>query len=132
MSTTDRHDRRIPSGFVGGMIAYAILIALAVSILQSYRHPPGWLGYVLALPAAGAAAYAIISQLRLIARRDGVERFAQTESAAYAFWVTVLAALAYGLLEAFSHAPHLSMWAVWSFGMITWGAALTLLNRRLR
>jgi hypothetical protein len=52
-------------------------------------------------------------------------------SAAFSFFATVLAAMSYAMFEALDGAPHLSMWTVWTFGMLTWAASTAVVKARL-
>lgn len=129
--TTDVPRARPSRGFVLGMLGYVLyVIALAVLLSATAYHPAPVIGMLLALPGAAAAGYAVISQIRHVNRRDGIERHMQAEALGLAFLLTMLGALTYGLLETYARLPHLSMWFVWGFGMSAWGLASLLLRRR--
>ncbi|MBV9847366.1 MAG: hypothetical protein JOZ47_20190 [Kutzneria sp.] len=118
-------------GFVAGMAGYVLYVAVVSVALGSLNYqPPLLVGCLLALPAITLAGYALVSQYRFVASREGVERHVQVESAALAFLSTMLGVMTYALLESFAELPALSLWSVWAFGMVSWGAASVTLRRK--
>jgi hypothetical protein len=123
---------QVNRGFVLGMVAYFVFVIVAVVVLKAVHHPAAWVGAVLAVPPVGAAVFALTSQFRSIPRREGVERTALTDAAAWSFYVVALSALAYFFVEAWAGAPKLSMIWVWVYGMTVFAVASMLTNRRYR
>jgi hypothetical protein len=75
---------------------------------------------------------AVVGSLaRNVARIDGLDREVLLRSAAFAFFATALSAATYALFEAFDNAPRLSMWVVWTFGMLTWAVSTAVVKARL-
>jgi hypothetical protein len=68
-----------------------------------------------------------LNRVRLSATQAGFS----WPSISIAFFVTVLASLSYGLLEAFAGAPRLSALWTYTIAMLTWGFATLILARRL-
>ena len=119
---------------VATTVAYAVYVIGLSALLGSlhHHHPSAWLAGLLCLPAAVLGGYAVVHRFHEVRAGEGLESHVQTESAALAFLATVLAALTYALLEDFAHAPRLSMWAVWTFGLASWLAAKVILRYRYR
>jgi hypothetical protein len=60
-----------------------------------------------------------------------LERLIFNEGTSIAFFVTMLSALTYGLLESWVEAPHMSAWATWMVGMGSWGLLSIALRRKV-
>ncbi len=112
---------------MAGYVGYVVALSALFDRLR--YHPTTVVGVLLTVPAAVTASYAVLSQFRQISSQEGVERQVQSEAVIVAFLATLLAALTYGLLEAYAHLPHLSMWFVWAFGMAAWGIASAVRRR---
>jgi hypothetical protein len=123
--------RKIAIRFGAGMAAYVLLTVLG-ALLVDRLDPPTWARGLLVLGPVLAAVYAVGSQVTGIRSREGMERTVLTDAAALAFFVTVLAALAYGFLQGWAHAPALSMFWVWGFGMGAWLVTSLVISRRYR
>jgi hypothetical protein len=120
---------QIGRGFAVGMVAYAVLLVGAVTVLNAVEHPQ-WVGVLLAVPPAAAAIYAVTSQFRALRRLEGVERTQVTDAAAWSFYVVALSAMAYFLMEALADAPRIPMVLVWVYAMAVFGVANTVAWRR--
>ena len=83
------------------------------------------------LAAVPAVAFLPAGPLRQV-QREGVERHVLLRSASAAFFATMAAALAYGLLEAFAGVAPLSAWWCYGLGMSSWAVVSLVLGRRLR
>ncbi len=110
-------------GFFFYLSAYLALVMLAT--LDTGEKP---LDGTIAEPAFATAAtlalaVALVSAGRREFRREGVERVVFLESTCIAFFVTVIAAAGYALFEALADAPTISMWVIWSVGMLAWAIA---------
>ncbi len=115
-----------------GMGLYAVLLAIAVLVLNVVNHPPVAVAVVVALVPPLAAVGGILGQRRAIKAREGVERVILTEATSMAFYLTTLTALAYGFLESWAGAPRLSMFWVYFFGMAAWALFSATMSRSYR
>ncbi len=93
---------------------------------------PKWFGTAVAALASVALAVHMAVTVRQLWRREGVERQVFMEATAIAFFVTLVAGGVYALFEYLAGAPRLSMWWLWFFGMVAWGAISTFRMRQLR
>jgi hypothetical protein len=105
-----------------------MVFTVTAAIVVAEQHPRPWVGAVLAIPSIVCAVAAITVQARGVRRREGVERVEYVETTSVAFIATMLSALAYGFLQSWAGAPHLSAFWVWFYGMGVWGV-LTILRR---
>jgi hypothetical protein len=71
------------------------------------------------LAAVPAVAFLLAGPLRQV-QREGVERHVLLRLASAAFFATMAAALAYGLLEAFAGVAPLSAWWCYGLGLPRW------------
>jgi hypothetical protein len=115
-----------------GMGIYAALLVSAVVVLNTVHHPPLALTVILAVLPPAAATAAILGQRRQIRGREGIERTVLTEATSLSFYATALSALAYGFLESWAGAPHLSMLWVYFYAMAVWALLSVLLGRSFR
>jgi hypothetical protein len=115
-----------------GMTAYAVLLVIAVVVLNAIPHPPLAITVVLSLLPPCAAVAGVLGQRREIRAREGVERAVLIEATSLAFYVTAFAALTYGFLEAWAGAPRLSMFVVYIVAMAAWGVISIPMYRRYR
>jgi hypothetical protein len=71
--------------------------------------------------------------VRWVRRREGLERVVFHEAASLAFFVTMLSALSYGFLQAWTGVQgSLSGFYVYAFGMAAWAIISALVARRYR
>ncbi len=108
---------------------YFVLVG-AGSIFQSHKPQPTW---ALIAIAAGTIVSSVAGTLSAFLggrRSKEVDRLMFTESITIAFFVTMLFALSYGLLEAWFKAPKLSMWLVFTVGMVSWVVSSLVFRRR--
>jgi hypothetical protein len=115
-----------------GMTAYAVLLVIAVVVLNTVQHPPPVLTVLLALIPPCAAIAGVLGQRREIRAREGVERAVLIEATSLAFYVTAFAALTYGLHKVWAGAPRLSMFVVYIVAMGAWGLISIPMYRRYR
>lgn len=109
---------------------YTAVIAIGTVVLGD--NPSTLAGVVMAfLAAVPAVAFLLAGPLRQV-QREGVERQVLLQSASAAFFATMSAALAYGLLEAFAGLSPLSAWWLYGLGMGSWAVVSLVLGRRLR
>ena len=117
---------------VVGMGLYAVLLAIAVVVLNVVKDPPMPVAITIALVPPLAAMAAILGQRKAIKASEGIERVVLTEATSMAFYLTTLTALAYGFLESWARAPHLSMLWVYFFGMAAWTVFSATMSRSYR
>ena len=100
------------------------------TVLQVQDPKPKAALVAVAIGTIAAAVGAMIVRIRSGRRSRELERLLFSESSSIAFFVTVLGAVSYALLETWIDAPRVSMWFVWSFGMVAWGIASAIFRRR--
>jgi hypothetical protein len=107
---------------------YVILVGVG-SALQAREPRPD--GALIAI-AAGTIVSGVVGLL-LVARKGRqsreLDRMLFTEATSIAFFVTMVSAISYALLESWIDAPKLSMWFVWTVGMGAWIVASTAFRR---
>jgi len=117
---------------VGGLALIGVYIALvgAGSILSGVHPRPQGVLIGIALGSIIAALSGLLAFIRLGRRSKELDRLMFLESTSIAFFVTMLFVLTYALLEAWINAPKLSMWAVWTVGMLSWAVLSSVFKRR--
>jgi hypothetical protein len=111
-------------------LAMYLVLVLAGARLQSMEPRPK---AALVLIAGGSVLAAIAFMISTVRRgRASTELELQlfSQSTSIAFFVTMIGAITYALLESWIDAPRLSMWVVWSVGMGSWALLSILLQRR--
>lgn len=115
--------------FVIGLVLYLLLLVGGRAVVQ--EDDPDWQRWLLAGAAVVVSLAAIGVSFRSALRSREVDRVVVFEASTLAFFVTMLGALTYGLLEAFVDAPRLTAWTVWIYGMSAHAVSLIILRRRL-
>ncbi len=129
--------RSLRRPFAAAAFAYVLLIFVGVFVIYRLEgadrseSAPAWVGVVLALAAALPAVTMIVVGPLMLRRQEGMEREVLMRSASIAFFSTMVAALTYGLFEAFAGAPNLSSWWTYVLGMCAWMGASVVINRRM-
>lgn len=123
--------RSAPKTFWIGMGLYLLFVA-AATFTSTSAWTPHWLDFVFVGLAIVAASYAIFGLRRSVKNTEGVENHVYTESTALAFWMVMLAALAWFFLEVFANLPHISAIWTWIYGMAVWSVLYAIESRRLR
>jgi hypothetical protein len=118
-------------GGLGAAIVMTTLVLWSTAPGSGSREDARWLGPLVAAGVAVALIAPIAAGARAAVRREGIERDALLKATSLAFFVTVLGAGAYALFEVMADAPAVSMWTVWSVGMLTWAVASSVLLRRV-
>ncbi len=113
------------------LAAYIAFVLVAVATPASGARPPAWKGPLMAGLAAIALVAAMATVARVQWRKEGVERQVFLESTCIAFFITVVTSAAYALFEVLADAPQISLWSVWSLGMLTWAVTGSVRTRRL-
>lgn len=109
--------------------AYVLLIG-AGSVLQSVKPRPTAALVAVAVGTIFAAIGFMAFTVRAGRQSRELERMLFSESTSIAFFVTMVGAITYALLEAWIDAPKVSMWLVWTLGMGTWAIGSLILGRR--
>lgn len=120
-----------PKSFWIGMGLYLVFVAAATAA-STLAWRPQWLSFVFVGLAIAAASYAIFSLRRSVKNTEGVENHVYTESTALAFWMVMLAALAWFFLEVFADLPHISAIWTWVYGFVVWSILYAVESHRLR
>jgi hypothetical protein len=123
--------KRFLAWFWGTTACYAVLVTAGSLIRKSIGSGPSPEMWAI----AGGSIAAALGLMALIITRGRkekeLERFLFTESTSLAFFVTMIFAVTYGLLESWVELPRLTAWATWSVGMFSWGLLSTALKRRV-
>ncbi|GAB3563761.1 hypothetical protein [Spelaeicoccus albus] len=123
--------RSAPKSFWLGMGVYMLFVA-AATVTSMNANAPHWLDFVFVGLAIAAASYAIFGLRRSVKNSEGVENHVYTESTALAFWMVMLAALAWFFLETFADLPHISAIWTWVYGLVVWSVLYAVESRRMR
>jgi hypothetical protein len=115
--------------FWGFLTAYVVIVMLGSRLRAIEPHPKGAL-IAVAVGSVIAAIGFMITTIRGGRRNTELERMLFSESTSLAFFLTMIGAITYSLLEAWVDAPRLSMWVVWSVGMGSWAILSLVLKRR--
>jgi multisubunit Na+/H+ antiporter MnhB subunit len=109
--------------------SYVVLVGVG-SVLQAREPRPD--GALIAI-AVGTIVTGVVG-LVYVARKGRqsreLDRMLFTEATSIAFFVTMVSAISYALLESWIDAPKLSMWFVWTVGMGAWIVASSVFRRR--
>ena len=89
-----------------------------------------WLLWAVAAATILAGLMFMGAVVRAVRSETELERLVSTDATSIAFFVTMIAALTYGLMETYLDLPTVSMWIVWSVGMFTWAVASIVIRRR--
>ncbi len=120
----------VGGGFILGVAVYFVVIVMN-ELLPQAADLPDWSRTGIGLVAATAAITSLTVAAVSARRVEGVERYVFGEATSASFFVTMGAALAYALLEVTAGAPTISMWAVWTVGMLSWVATSVVVSRRV-
>jgi hypothetical protein len=115
-----------------GLVVFApffLLIGVA-SAFDVGEASPRWIPALIAAGMVLSGGGAVLSVLVAARKSKELDRLLLSESTSVAFFLTMLASLTYALLESWVDAPPLSLWNVWTFGMLTWIATFAILGRR--
>lgn len=110
-------------------LAYAVLVALSVSLTEAF--PDSIWRYPLAVIPMAPFIYGIAAYVRYLREVDELERRMALEALAIAFGATAAITFGYGFLE---HAglPHINWWWVWPVMGVSWILAGLHTKRRYR
>lgn len=111
--------------------AYVVVIVTGSLVRNEGTDPRSAEMVVVAVASIVAALWAVAGMIYASRRARELERFLVAESTSIAFFVTMIGAVTYGLLESWLELPRLSAWATWGIGMTTWAVASLVLRRRM-
>lgn len=128
-----RVDQLVSQAIAGMTVYFVCLAAYLAFVLAAVASGPQVATGTL---AAAGAAVALSVAITFVARRrwlsEGVERVVFLEATCIAFFVTVVGSGGYALFEVLAGAPRISLWAVWSVGMLAWVVAGAVRGHRVR
>jgi hypothetical protein len=115
-----------------GAAWFGIAAFVGLSYLGTARHPP----VAGAVIAVGAAAIGLGATFFMVARglitTEGVEREQYLVSTSIAFMVTMAGAAGAAIAQTAFDAPRVSLWWVYSGGILAWLVASAVYGRRVR
>jgi hypothetical protein len=118
--------RRQPAIFATGVY---ILLVVAGSIVRGGGASDAAL-IVIAIGTIVSGAAIVLLVMRAGRKSKELERMLFSEATSMAFFITMLGAITYALLEAWLDVPKISMWVPWSIGMGSWAILSVMLGRR--
>jgi hypothetical protein len=116
-----------PVVFFGGV--YVLLVAVGATLSAGSSRPGGPI-IAIAIGTLAAAVGVVVSLFAMGRRMKELERLLFSEATSMAFFITMLGAITYGLLEVWVDAPAISMWTVWMLGMGSWAVLSLVLRKR--
>ena len=124
-------NKRFAIGMAGGLACYAALVTAGAFIRGDVGEGPSAAMWGVAGGTIGAALGVMGVIIAWGRKTKELERVLFTEGTSLAFFVTMISALTYGLLESWVDAPRLSAWLMWSIGMGSWAVLSLVLRRRV-
>jgi len=113
--------------FGGAMIAYAVVLFVAIAVVNA-NHTAPWRYIVVVLPVIPLC-FALLAFLRFFRRMDELQRRIQLEALAFSFGGTMLIAATYTFLEA-AGAPRLPLISVAPVMSVLWAIGAAFAIRR--
>ena len=126
----DKTSRRYLVEFGGGMVAYAVVLAGAMTLLNNTDAGSGW-RVPLALAPMVPVVFVLFAFVRYFGRIDELQRRVQLEALAFAFGGTALLTFSYGFLQLVGF-PQVSWFFVWPIMAVLWMAGKARADRRYR
>lgn len=120
----------LPRWFWKGAAAYALVVVGGEVVREVDDASVEWVMWVIAGATVALSLVTLGAAVRSARRSKELERLLFAESAALAFFVTVLGVFTYGLLRAWVELPAISELAVASYGTSGWAAIAILIGRR--
>ena len=113
----------------GSLYVACVIVA---ALLIRHAHVPQWAAVVLAILPTAPAVMMLRAYLAHVAALDEFQRRLQTEGLIVAAGVVVFGTFAYGFLEEWANAPHLSL--IWIFPIFSFvfGIAHMFIRRRYK
>ncbi len=124
-------NKRFAIGMAAGMVCYVALVTAGALIRRDVGAGPSPAMWGIAGGTIGAGLGVMGVIVTWGRKAKELDRVLFTEGTSLAFFVTMIAALTYGLLEAWVDAPRLSAWTTWAVGMGSWAVLSLVLRRRV-
>jgi len=122
--------RRYLIEFGGAMLAYAVVLVVAVTLLNNTDPGSGW-RVPLALAPMAPVVFVLFAFVRYFGRMDELQRRVQLEALAFAFGGTALITFGYGFLQVVGF-PQVSWFFVWPIMAALWIVGKVLADRRYK
>lgn len=126
----DKAGRRYLVEFGGAMVAYVVVLAVAMTLLNNTDAGSGW-RVPLALAPMVPVVFVLFAFVRYFGRIDELQRRVQLEALAFAFGGTALLTLSYGFLQLVGF-PQVSWFFVWPIMAVLWMAGKVRADRRYK
>lgn len=123
------HTRRYLVELLAAIFAYAIVLVVAVTLLNLYPESP--LRIPIALAPMVPACFIPIVIVRMLGRIDELQRQIQLEAFGFAFGGTAVLTFAYGFLQLVGF-PPVSWFFVWPLMAVLWAIGGAWASRRYR
>lgn len=115
--------------FGSSMLAYCIVLIVALTLLQNNPHAP-W-RIPLALAPVVPAIFALLAFMRFLGRMDELQRRIQLEAIGLSFGATAILTFAYGFLQLVGFPPINWIWILPGMVML-WGIGGAIAAARYR
>jgi hypothetical protein len=112
------------------MLLVATPMLVSATVVRLEEPNPSWAVHLRAVGLGLVIAFTLATSLMYAQRKRELERAVFFEGTTLAFFVTVVATAAYGVIETGFHVPHLSVVWVPIFGGFCWEACLSIVSRR--
>ena len=123
--------RRAAKTDTRSLVALAVGIAFGVMAGSALEFPRGVEIVVIVLANVVSIGPVVLTYLSGREKRE-LDRAIFTDAAAAAFFVTMLALIAYAFAEAWFDAPRVLAIGCWAFGMAAWFVSTIVIRRRYR
>lgn len=127
----DKTDRRYLVELGGAMLAYAVVLLVAMTLVNNTDAGSGW-RVPLALVPMVPLVFALFAFVRYLGRMDELQRRVQLEALAFAFGGTALLTFGYGFLQSVAGFPQVNWFAVWPIMAVLWLAGKARADRRYK
>ena len=119
--------RRYGLEFGGAMLAYMIVLVVALQLIEANPHAP-WRIAVAVAPVVPTC-FALLAFIRALGRMDELQRRIQLDAVGFAFGATAIITFTYGFLEIVGF-PSVSFIWVLPLMVALWGVASAIAARR--
>jgi uncharacterized protein YacL len=114
--------------FISAMLAYAILLIVAVVLVERVSSTP--LRVLLALLPVVPTMLGLFAFIRFLNQMDELQQRIQLSAIAFASGATAMLTFAYGLLESLADFSHIPWTFVFPLMVLLWGLGLAVAARR--
>ena len=126
-SAYNRAGRAYAIEFGGAMVAYAVVLVIAITVLNAYPHG-AWRPFVAVTPVIPAI-FGVLAFVRFLRRMDELQRRIQLEALGLSFAASGILTFAYGFLELVGF-PQISFIWIFPAMVMIWGLGLAIAARR--